>query len=222
MEIYGLNTLDFLLIFGIFVGGLIGMLRGPFPQLISAASIWLALLISLWTYRLLSENIFLESEIFGRITSDAMAFMIMFIVGYNAIRFLIRYLTRPPEEKKKKPRRKGQVGPIDEKRAVKPMQRYVYGPLGLIGGAILGVILATVWTAIFLGVMQFFFQVNVNDVAGVSVPGSGLVAQLRTSSLVPFFNRVLYYLVISLDLFVLDDRADILKRVVCTAFPDSC
>jgi hypothetical protein len=211
MEIYGLNTLDLLLIFVLFIGGLIGMLRGLFPQLISAASIWLSLLISLWTYRLLSENIFLESEIFNRITSDAMAFMIMFVVSYNAIRFLIRFLTKPPEEKKKKPRRKGQVGPVDEKPPLKPMQRYVYGPLGLIGGAVLGVILATVWTAIYLGVAQFFFQV---DVTGVGVPGSGLVAQLRSSSLVPFFNRVLYYLVVSLDLFVLDDSADILNRVV--------
>ena len=118
------------------------------------------------------------------------------------------------------PRKRGQVGPIDERPAISPMKRYVYGPLLLFSGAILGVILTTVWTAIILGVLQFFFQVDVTQVTGGT--GQGLVAQLKGSSLVPVFNNVLFFLVRSLELFILDDSADILKRVVCTAFPNSC
>lgn len=220
MVIYGFNTLDFLLIFILFLGGIIGMLRGPGTQLVSAASIWLALLISLWTYRLLSVFIFIESGYFSRTSGDALAFAIMFIVLFNGIRLIIRYLTKPPEEKKRKPKKRGQVGPIDDKPPISPIKRYVYGPLMLFSGAVLGVILTTIWTAIILGVLQFFFQVDVTQVAGGT--GRGLVAQLTSSSLVPFFNNVLFFLVRSLDLFILDDSADILKKVVCTAFPNSC
>jgi hypothetical protein len=220
MEIYGFNTLDLLLMFILFLGTIIGMLRGPATQLVSAASIWLALLISLWTYRLLSVYIFIESELFSRTSGDALAFAIMFIVLFNGIRLIIRYLTKPPEEKKRKPKKRGQVGPVDDKPLVTPMKRYVFGPLLLLSGAVLGLILTTVWTAIILGVLQFFFQVDVTQVTGGT--GRGLVAQLTSSSLVPYFNNVLFFLVRSLDMFVLDDSADILKRVVCTAFPNSC
>jgi len=220
MVIYGLNTLDFLLIFILFLGGIIGMLRGPGTQLVSAASIWLALLISLWTYRLLSVFIFIESGYFSRTSGDALAFAIMFIVLFNGIRLIIRYLTKPPEERKRKPKKRGQVGPLDEKPPISPIKRYVYGPFMLLSGAVLGVILTTIWTAIILGVLQFFFQVDVTEVTGSA--GRGLVAQMTSSSLISFFNNVLFFLVRSLDLFILDDSADILKRVVCTAFPNSC
>jgi len=222
MQIYGLNVLDFLLIFILFLGFLVGMLRGIGPQLMSAASVWLGLLASLWTYRILSVNIFIESDMFGKTSADAISFGIMFIVFFHAIRLVIKYLTQPPEEKKKKPRKKGKVGP-EEKPKAKPIQRYVYGPLGLLGGGVLGIILTGLWTAILLGVLQFFFQVDVTNVpGGEAVPGQGLINQMRTSSLVPMFNQILFFLVRSLDLFVLDDSADILKQVVCTAFPGSC
>jgi hypothetical protein len=110
MQIYGLNILDMLLLFILFVGGLVGMLRGIGPLLMSAASFWLALLGSLWTYKLLSIHIFQESEIFNVITSDAMAFMIMFVVFFNVIRLIIKFLTTPPEEKRRKSAKKGKLG----------------------------------------------------------------------------------------------------------------
>jgi uncharacterized membrane protein required for colicin V production len=221
MEILGFNTLDLLLIFIVFIGGLIGLLRGIGPQLMSAASIWLALLAALWTYRILSVNIFLESEMFGKTSADALSFMIMFLVFFHSIRLVIRYLTKPPENRKKKVSRKGKVGPIEET-PPSPVQRFIVGPIMALGGAVLGVILTVVWTAIILGVLQFFFQVDVTEATGVSVPGSGIVNQLQSSTLVPFFNLVLFYLVKSLDLFVFDDSANILSRVACAVFPGSC
>lgn len=221
MQIAGLNFLDMFLLFILFLGGLIGMLRGISTQLASAASIWLALLGALWTYRLLSVNIFMESEMFGKTSADTMSFLIMFIVFFHSIRLLIRYLTKPPEEKKKKVKRKGAVGPMDDKPRARPIQRYVLGPLGLLGGAILGVILTILWSAIILGVMQFFFQVDVTSVPGGGA-GLGLANQMTSSLLVPWFNGILLFLVKSLDLFVLDDSADILNRVVCPMFPGGC
>jgi len=221
MQLLGLNTLDLLLIFILFIGALVGFMRGLGPQLMSAASIWLALLASLWTYRLLSVNIFIESGWFGKTSSDAMAFLVMFLVFFNVLRLVIKFLTKPPEEKKKKPRRKGQVGPTE----VPPpsaTKKYLVGPIGALSSIMLGLILTTLWTAILLGVAQFFFQVNVSEVGGVAVPGFGFVRQMQASVLMPYFNRVLQILVTSLDLFVLDDSADILKQVVCAVFPGSC
>jgi len=213
------NTLDFLLIFLLFVGLLIGFVRGISPQLMSLASIWLALLVSLYVYPLLSVNIFQESEMFGKTVSDAVSFMILFLVFFNAIRLFIKYLTKPPEEKKKKPRRKGQVGVVEEApRSV--TQRFIIGPLMAFGGMALGVLLMALWLAILLGVLQFFMQVNVAEAGGGA--GRGIANQMTGSSLIPYFNRLLLLLVKSVDLFVLNKNADILKKVVCQVFPDSC
>ncbi|MCG3208300.1 MAG: hypothetical protein FOGNACKC_01903 [Anaerolineae bacterium] len=217
MSILGLNTLDLLLIFILFIGGLVGMLRGIGPQLTSVASIWLALLAALWTYRLLSVNIFIESGYFNKVSADSLAFVVMFLFFFHAIRLVIRYLTKPPEERKKKPQRKGRVGPVEEA-PPSLVQRFIIGPIMTLGGAILGVVLTALWTAIILGVLQFFFQVDISQ-AGA---GQGLVNQMNSSTLVPQFNQILLYLVKSLDLFVFGDEVNILKKVVCTVFPDSC
>ena len=156
---------------------------------------------------------------FGKTASDAMSFMIMFLVFFNAIRLGIRYLTKPPEEKKKKARRKGQVGIVEDKPPT-VTQRFIIGPLQAVGGMALGVLLMALWLAILLGVSQFFLQVNVADAGGGA--GRGLANQISGSSLIPYFNRLLWLLVQSVDLFVLDKSADILKKVVCQVFPDSC
>lgn len=221
MSILGLNTLDLLLIFILFIGGLVGMLRGIGPQLTSVASIWLALLAALWTYRLLSVNIFIESGYFNKVSADSLAFVVMFLFFFHAIRLVIRYLTKPPEERKKKPQRKGRVGPVEEA-PPSLVQRFIIGPIMTLGGAILGVVLTALWTAIILGVLQFFFQVDVSQAGAVAGAGQGLVNQMNNSTLVPQFNQILLYLVKSLDLFVFGDEVNILKKVVCTVFPDSC
>ena len=43
-----LNVLDLLLLFILFIGVIIGFLRGAVTQIISLASIWLGLLLTLW------------------------------------------------------------------------------------------------------------------------------------------------------------------------------
>ncbi len=205
-----------MLIFLLFIGLLLGFMRGIGPQLMSLASFWLAILVSLWLYLLLSVNIFQESEFFGKTTSDAVSFMILFIVFFNSIRLMIKYLTKPPEEKKKKPKRKGQVGPIEEK-PPSFTQRFIIGPLLALGGMVLGILLMALWLAVMLGVAQFFLQINAVEAGGTA--GRGLANQIASSALVPYFNRLLWLLVQSVDLFVLDKNADILKQVVCQVYP---
>ena len=219
----GLNLLDYLLLFILFLGAVVGLLRGLLPQVISLASLWLGMLASLWLYPLLSDNI-LQGLGFSIIASDTMAFMALLIISFHAIRLLVKYLTVPPEEKKKKvKRRKGQVGPIEESVAKTTAQRYITGPLGAIGGIIMGVVLTGVWTAIVLGVLQFIFQVDVtqvaSDVTGVTVPGAGLSVQLKSSSLLHYFNRTLFWLAQSLSYFVFDSGPNILEVVMNRVFP---
>ncbi len=217
-----LNILDYLLLFTLFLGAVVGLLRGLLPQVISLASLWLGLLASLWLYRLLSDNI-LQGLGFSKIASDTMAFVALLIIAFHAIRLLVKYLTVPPEEKKKKTKkRKGQVGPVEEtgKSAV---QKYITGPIGAIGSMIMGVILTGVWTAIILGIFQFIFQVDVtqvaSDVTGVTVPGAGMAVQLKSSGLIHYFNRVLFLLVTSLSYFVIDSGPNILEVVINRVFP---
>jgi len=213
-----LNTLDYLLVFILFLGIVVGLIRGTLPQLISVASIWLGLLASLWLYRPLSNNI-LQGLGFAKTGSDAMAFFILLIVFFNAIRLIVKALTVPPEEKKQKPRkRKGQVGPVVEA-AKTAKDKYILGPLGALGGMAMGLVLTTLWVALILGVLQFVFQVDVTEAAGVSVPGSGLVNQLKGSTLVAYFNRVLWLLVRSVSFFVIDSGPNILEVVINRVFP---
>ena len=211
MQVLGLNTLDLLLMVLIFVGILAGFVRGAISQIVSVVSIWLGLVATLWLYKPLSEQIFQpETSGFGmaKTPADVLAFLVLLLVFFNAFRLLVKYLAVPPEERKKKTQRRGKVGPPEE---VKPSatKRFVVGPLNALGGLAMGFILTTLWLALVLGVLQFIFQPTGTDVpyAGFS---RGLVSNLRSSALLPFFNLALNILVQSVDLFV-PRNADILK-----------
>ena len=224
MALASLNVLDYLLLFLLFMGALIGLVRGPMPQVISLASIWLGLLAAVWLYGPLSNRI-LQGLGFSKIVADTLAFLILLIIAFNVIRLVVKTLTVPPEEKKRKTkRRKGQVGPPEEV-GKSATSKYITGPLLAIGGLVLGVILMSVWLALILGVFQFTFQVNVNDVTGISVPGSGLINQLKSSALIGYFNRILQLLVESVSFFVIDSIVgpgpNILESVINRVFPPS-
>lgn len=220
MSIAGLNLLDYLLIFILFLGAVVGFLRGAVPQIISLASIWLGLLGSLWLYRPLSDNI-LQGLDFPKTGSDTMAFLILLVIFFHAIRLIVKSLTVPPEEKKKKPRRRGKVGVEEEQFVKTATQRYITGPLQAFGGIFMGIVLTALWTALILGVFQFLLQVNVSEATegGAASAGSGLSAMLRTSGLLFYFNQILRLVVRSVSLFVIDSGPNILEVVINGIFP---
>jgi hypothetical protein len=213
-QIAGLNTLDLLLIVLLFIGILIGFVRGLGPQLMSLASIWFALLVSLYLYRPFSDNI-LQGLEFTKIVSDTISFLTMLFISFNAIRLLVRYLTKPPEQKMSKRKKRGVIGPVE---VPKPSatQRYLLGPLNTFASMFMGLILMTLWIALLMGVIQFFFQTGAFTAGGVSQPG--IVAQVQSSALMPYFNRVLRWLVLSVSLFVIESTPNILKVVVDRIF----
>jgi hypothetical protein len=199
MNVMGLNTLDLLIIVILLIGTLIGLTRGALSQIVSAVSIWLALVTTLWLYRIFSFRI-LQGLGLGRTASDTLAFIILLIVLFNAFRLIVRYLTKPPEEKKK--RKKHRDDPLAE--AAKSASERAVGVFQVLGGMVMGLILTSFWLTIYLAVIQFSLQ---------TVTTGGLVSNIRTSTLVPIFNGLLRALVISVDLFV-PRNADILKAVL--------
>src|SRR6185503_16442935 len=113
MQLLGLNTLDLLFVVILFVGVLAGFIRGAVSQIVSVVSIWLGLVTTLWLYKSLSERVLQpDTSGFGmeKTAADVLAFLILLLVFFNAIRLLIKYLAVPPEEKKKKKRKRGKVG----------------------------------------------------------------------------------------------------------------
>lgn len=199
MNIVGLNTLDLLIIVILLIGTLIGLTRGAISQIASAISIWLGLVAALWLYRPFSINI-IQGLGVGSRASDTLAFVTLMLVFFNAFRLIVRYLTKPPEEKKRK--KMSRHDPLAE--AAKSASQRIAGIFQLLGGMVMGFILTTFWLTIYLAVIQFSLQ---------TVTAGGLVSNLRTSTLVPVFNDLLSALVVSVDLFV-PKNANILKAVL--------
>jgi hypothetical protein len=170
--------------------------------------------VTLWLYKPLSERVLQPDTSgfgMGKSSADVLAFLILLLVFFNGFRLLVKYLAVPPEEKKKKKKKKGKVGPPED---VTPSayQRFIGGPINAIGGLAMGFILTAVWLALLLGVIQFIFQPTTATVPGAGF-SSGMVTNLRTSALLPFFNRILLVIVQSVALFV-PRNADILKGVL--------
>jgi hypothetical protein len=76
----------------------------------------------------------------------------------------------------------------------------------------MGLVLTMLWIALLLGVIQFIFQPTGTDVPYTGF-SRGLVSNLRTSTLRPIFNSVLWALSQSVDLFI-PENADIFRVVL--------
>ncbi len=212
----GLNTLDLLLILFLFIGVLVGLIRGAVSQIISAFSMWFGLVVTLWLYKPFSKSILQEGLSMGEgrgissTVADSIAFGLLLLIFSIAIGLAIRMLTTSPDEPRKR-RRKDPEDPLAERRG--GLAERAGGCLNAVAGMVMGLILTTLWLSIILGVLQFIFQPT-----GVDVPytgfARGLVTNLRQSVLVHnYFNVVLVGLARSVDLFI-PRNADILKTVL--------
>jgi len=210
MSLLGLNNLDLLLLVFLFIGVMIGFMRGIVPQLISIASIWLGLVATLWLYKPFSQRIIQDALGLGKTGGDTLSFLILLLVFFNAFRLIVRALSTPPEERRK--RRKDADDPLAE--AAKSFSERMAGFVNAIGGMFFGFILTALWLALLLGVLQFIFQPTAADVPYTGFT-RGLVTNLRTSALRPWFNSILWLLSQSLDLFIPKD-ADIFRTVLRT------
>jgi hypothetical protein len=214
MEFVGLNTLDLLFLLLLFVGMMIGFVRGAVSQIVSMVAVWLGLVATLWLYRLVSERILQNGAVkdmfnLSKIAADTLAFMVLLAVFFIGFNIIIKKLAVPPEEKKKK-RKKDTEDPLAE--AARTTSERVMGCVNAIGGIAMGLVLTVLWLALLVGVLQFIFQDT-----GTQVPYTGfsrnLVRNMHTSLLLPWFNQVLWGLATSVRLFI-PKNADIFEVVL--------
>jgi len=213
MNVVGLNTLDLILIVILFIGVMVGFVRGAVRQIISVVSIWLGLVVTLWLYKPFSDYMLQDVLIdigIGTTGSDVLAFLILLAVFFGAFSLLIKYLAVPPEEKKKKRRKRDEDDPLAE--AAKTTSERAAGCFNAIGGIVMGFILTTLWLALFLGVLQFILQPTATEIP-YSGLARGLVTNMRSSLLMPWFNSVLWALSTSLSFFI-PKNADIFESVL--------
>ncbi len=213
MDILGisLNSLDLLLVLILFVGVLVGMIRGTLTQIISMVSIWLGVVATLWLYKPFSNYIIQDGLSIGAAGGDTLAFMTLIIVFFNGFRLLVKYLATPPEERKRGGKRDAD-DPLAL--AAKSTAERMAGFINAFGGMVMGFLLTTLWLALLLGVLQFILQPTVADIPYTGFL-KGLVINLRTSTLRPWFNQVLWGLSQSVTLFIPKD-ATIFKVVLQT------
>jgi len=91
------------------------------------------LVVTLWLYKPFSINI-LQGLGIPTIGSDTMSFLILLFIFVNAFNLGVKALSAPPEERKKK--KKSKEDPLAEA-AKSASQRFVIGPLNMIGGAVM-------------------------------------------------------------------------------------
>jgi hypothetical protein len=192
----------------LFIGILVGIIKGVLPQLFSIISIWLGLVVTLWLYKPFSFRI-LQGLGLPKIGSETLAFLLLLVVFFNAVRLIVKSLSTPPEERKQ--RKMSKDDPLAEA-AKSATQRFVIGPLNMLGGAVTGFILTGLWITLVLAAIQFIFQPTDVPVeySGFS---RGIVTNLKGSTLVPIFNSVLSLLSQSVDLFI-PKNADMLRKVL--------
>ncbi len=176
------GPLDYMLIFFLILGTLVGLLRGPGKQLIGLFSLYVGLIISLWLYRPLAN--YLRSLLPGMsdIGSEALAFVFLLLVLVNGFTFFTEYFSTPPEERRRKKR-----GDVQEAVA-QTGQRFLTGPLSQMAGLAVGFVVTIVWISLLLAVLQFVVQSTWPVADGMRL---GLQGELGVSALKPTFNQIL-------------------------------
>jgi len=197
------NPLDMLLMIALLMAAGYGSTRGAVPQIISAISVWLGMIVSLWLYLTLSRRIIKGLfQAWPSNVSDSLAFFVLFIVFFYAFMMIINYLVFPPDDAEQKKKAEAKRRKKRERDGIQdpPLQRFVIGPLNLLVGFIMGILLAILWWAITLGMLQFILQ-DPN-----MLPSGALRAlsyNLHSSYLIDtIFNPTLYYLTRSVSLFI--------------------
>lgn len=183
-----MNPLDLLIILLVLLGTVTGLIRGAGKQLIGLLSFWLSLIISLWLYKPLSDEI-IGGVLTGMSAAgrDTLAFLSLMILFSNLIALALRLTTTPPEAKKRK-----KVSEFEEV-VEKSSQRFIIGPLNTLGGLALGFVSTVVWLSVLLALVQFFLS---------AAPRSALAAAVAGSQLVPIMNSLLGWVYFSVRLFV--------------------
>jgi uncharacterized membrane protein required for colicin V production len=199
------NSLDYLLVLILFIGAVWGLLRGAGKLLIGLFSLYVGLVISLLLYQPLANffrNVLQTMSVSG---SQSLAFVFLLLVSVNALSLLTRYLSTPPEERKRK--KKSEL----QEAVTKGGRRFLTGPLNQLVGLLVGFLVTIVWISLILAVFQFAVRSGwpaAND-ARVAIQ-----AQLGASTLVPVFGEALNRIYWSVSIWVPGEVPTILSGLL--------
>ncbi|MGQ9785172.1 MAG: hypothetical protein ACUVSJ_01795 [Anaerolineae bacterium] len=183
-----LNAFDYLLILILLAGAMWGAFQGMGRLLIWIFSLYIALIIALVSYQPLGYFLLDLIPAFSLIGSQALAFTVVLFIVFGGTNLFVHVANIPPEER----RRRGgtpftELGDTDWRTWV---HRLVVGPLTTLIGFIVGLVVTAAALSLVLAVLQFLVRGEV----ATDTLGAILRDQLRTSSLLPMFNIVLYVL----------------------------
>lgn len=183
-----LNAFDYLLILVLLVGAIWGALQGMGRLLIWIFSLYIALIIALVTYQPLGYFFLDLVPAFSLIGGQALAFTIVLFVVFGGTNLFVHVANIPPEER----RRRGAISLAELRDASWQvwLRRLVIGPLTTLIGFVVGLMVTAAALSLLLAVLQFLTRTEVAP----GTLGDSLRDQLRTSSLLPMFNVVLYVL----------------------------
>ncbi|MCS7259704.1 MAG: hypothetical protein NZ765_02835 [Anaerolineae bacterium] len=181
-----LNAFDYLLIMVLLVGATWGALQGMGRLLIWIFSLYIALIIALMTYQPLGYFFLDLVPAFSLIGGQALAFTVVLFIVFGGTNVFVHLANIPPEER----RRRGNISLAELRNAGWQiwMQRLLIGPLTTLIGFMVGLMVTAAALSLVLGVLQFLTFAEVMP----GTLGANLRDQLRTSSLLPMFNIVLY------------------------------
>lgn len=175
-----MNELDLLLIFIVLLGTVYGAIRGAARQFMGLLSAWLAIIIDLWTYRLLSDKILLgQFPGASPVVMESFAFIILLIIYTIFLQAIFIYSTKSPEEKQKKRKSKNLNEMLDE--IDKGPNKNAFNTLG---GIVTGFAATVVWLSLLLVLAQYFLY-------GLPNVAPALKASMSHSTLMPIFTQVL-------------------------------
>lgn len=194
-----LNPFDLLVIVFLLLGVIYGAIRGASRQTKGLISAWFGLIICLWLYqpfsRKILKGIFLKmapGSHVGNVVFDTLAFVILIITFAGLAQLLLVFSSQAPEEKK------DNTGKTFVDKANKQMGRTSSNIFNLFGGLLTGFISTTIWLSLFLAPIQYVLS----STGGSGNFQNGLRAAMSTSYLLPFFDLVLYWVYLSIRLFI--------------------
>ena len=180
-----------LLLFLIVIGTMLwGMFRGVVRQLIGLLGLYVAIVASLWLYPSFAILVGALMPALSESGRETIAFLFLFILTSNIVSAMLRsvFVTPPEERKRKKPRE--EEGITDA--AAKTAQRFIFGPLNLVGGMVFALISACVWISLVTAVLRYALVVPWLAYDGLR---AFLLQGLLDSQLMYLFNaalRVIY------------------------------
>jgi len=175
-----MNELDLLLIFIILLGTVYGAIRGAARQFAGLFSAWLAIIIDLWTYRLLSDKILLgQFKGASPVVMESFAFIILLIIYTIILQAIFIYSTKSPEERRTK-RKAKDLNELLDKVNTGPNK----SAFNTLGGIVTGFATTVIWLSMLLALTQYFLY-------GLPNVAPTLKAGMSGSTLLPIFTRVL-------------------------------